>query len=192
MNRLLTVGARLGAIGRCALVGMLVGVLATQAVAEGAATVSPQTPAKPETTSVPSGTPEQINLATTVNLSLTSQDNSGADVSALPDAPTAPSGSSDSASLTMPPELKAMMDDASKNSQSLQPAPASKPHGVQQPGMLTIGILGLPFMALGALFYVAAPGSKNAGAAVGVGSIFFVPGALMSGFGFHYAFKPRQ
>jgi hypothetical protein len=92
----------------------------------------------------------------------------------------------------MPPELKAMMDDASKNSQNLQPAPASKPHGVQQPGMLTMGILGLPFMALGALFYVAAPSSKNAGAAVGVGSIFFVPGALMSGFGFHYAFKPRQ
>ncbi|MGA2909876.1 MAG: hypothetical protein ABSE36_19425 [Terracidiphilus sp.] len=190
MNQLHTVGARLGAVGRCALVGMLVGMLATQAVAEGAAVVTPKTSAKPETTNVPSGSLEQINLATTENLPLTSQDN--ADLNALPDAPTASTGSSDSASLTMPPELKAMMDDASKNSQNLQPAPASKPHGVQQPGMLTMGILGLPFMALGALFYVAAPSSKNAGAAVGVGSIFFVPGALMSGFGFHYAFKPRQ
>ena len=40
MTRLHTVGARLGVIGRCALVGMLVGIRATQAVAEGAATVS--------------------------------------------------------------------------------------------------------------------------------------------------------
>ncbi|MGO9323263.1 MAG: hypothetical protein ACLP07_01770 [Terracidiphilus sp.] len=192
MTRLHTVGARLGAIGRCALVGMLVGMLATQAVAEGAAIVSPQTPAKPETASVPSGSPEQINLATTANLPLTSEDNSGTDLNALPDAPTAPAGTSDSASLAMPPELKAMMDDASKNSQNLQPAPATKPHGIQRPGMLTMGIIGLPFLAFGSLFYVAAAGSKNAAAAVGVGSIFFVPGALMSGIGFHYAFKPRQ
>lgn len=40
MTRLHTVGERLGVIGRCALVGMLVGIRATQAVAEGAATVS--------------------------------------------------------------------------------------------------------------------------------------------------------
>ncbi len=193
MNRLHTVGARFGAISRCALVGMLVGMLATQAVAEGAATASQQSPAKPETTSVPSN-PEtqQISLATTTNLPLAPQDSAVADGNALPDAPTAPAGTSDSASLTMPPDLKAMMDDAAQNSQNLQSAPATKPHGVQRPGMLAMGIIGLPFLAFGSLFYVLAPGSKNAGAVVAVGSIFFVPGALMSGFGFHYAFKPKQ
>ncbi len=193
MTRLHAVGAWLGAIGRCFLVGMLVGMLATQAVAEGAATVSSQTPAKPETTSVPSGTPEQINFATTTNLPLTSQDNSDGDLNALPDAPTAPAGTSDSASLAMPPELKAMMDDAKQSSQNLQPAPAAKPHGVQRPGMLVMGIAGIPLLGLGALYYsAAAGGNKNGGKAVAAGTIFFVPGALMSGFGFYLAFKPKQ
>ncbi len=195
MTRLHIVGARLGAIGRCALVGVLVGMLATQAVAEGAATVSsPQTPAKPETTNVSSGTPEQINLATTANLPLTSQDISDADPGALPNAPTtAPEGTSDSASLTMPPELKAMMDDAKQNSENLQQAPAAKPHGVQRPGMLVMGILGIPLLGLGALYYsAAAGGNRNGGKAVAAGTIFFVPGALMSGFGFYFAFKPKN
>ena len=186
MTRLHTVAARLGAIGRSALVGMLVGMVATQGMAEGAATISPQTPAKPETTSVPSGTPEQINLATTASLPLTSQDNSGTDLNALPDPPTMPAGTSDSASLTMPPELKAMMDDAAQNSQNLQPASATKPHGVQRPGMLTMGFIGLPLAALGAYLYVRAPRNKP------YATVFFAPGVAMSGFGFYFAFKPKQ
>jgi hypothetical protein len=84
------------------------------------------------------------------------------------------------------------MDDAKQNSQNLQSAPAAKPHGVQQPGMLVLGIAGLPLLGLGSLFYVAAAGKKNAGPAVAVGSVFFVPGALMSGFGFYFAFKPKH
>jgi hypothetical protein len=193
MTQLHKVGARLSAIGRCAFVGMLVGMLATQGAAEGAATASQQSPAKPETTSVPSGSQmEQINLATAVNLPLTTQDNAAADVNALPDAPMESAGTNESSSLTMPPELKAMMDDAKQNSQSLQPASGTKPHGVQQPGMLVLGIAGLPLLGLGSLFYVAAAGKKNAGPAVAVGSVFFVPGALMSGFGFYFAFKPKH
>jgi hypothetical protein len=193
MTQLRKVGARLGAIGHCALVGMLVGMLATQAVAEGATAVNQQAPTKPETTSVPSSSQsEQIDLATTANLPLVTQDNAAADVNALPDAPMESAGTNESSSLTMPPELKAMMDDAKQNSQSLQPASANKPHGVQRPGMLVLGIAGLPLLGLGSLFYVAAVGKKNAGAAVAVGSVFFVPGALMSGFGFYYAFKPQH
>jgi hypothetical protein len=199
MTQLHKAGARISAIGRCAFVGMLVGMLATQAVAEGAPITSAQSPAKPETTSVPSSSQlEQINLAAAVNLPLATQDNSnqyrsGADVNALPDAPMESAGTSESSSLTMPPELKAMMDDAKQNSQSLEPAPAAKPHGVQRPGMLVMGIAGIPLMGLGALFYsAAAGGNKNGGKAVAVGSIFFVPGALMSGFGFYLAFKPQR
>jgi hypothetical protein len=193
MTQLHMVGARLIAIGRCALVGMLVGMLATQAVAEGATAVSPQTSAKPETASVPSGSElEQIQLVGTTNLPLAAQNNFDAAINALPDAPMESMGTSESSSLTMPPELKAMMDDAKQNSQNLQSAPAAKPHGVQQPGMLVLGIAGLPLLGLGSLFYVAAAGKKNAGPAVAVGSVFFVPGALMSGFGFYFAFKPKH
>jgi hypothetical protein len=194
MTQLHKVGARISAIGRSALVGMLVGMLATQAVAEGAATASQQSPAKPETTSVPSSTQiEQINLAATANFPLKTQDNSDAAMNALPDAPMESAGTGESSSLTMPPELKAMMDDAKQSSQNLQSGPATKPHGVQRPGMLVMGIAGIPLMGLGALFYsAAAGGNKNGGKAVAAGSIFFVPGALMSGFGFYLAFKPQR
>ena len=194
MTQLHKVGARLSAIGRCAFVGMLVGMLATQAVAEGAPITSPQSPVKPDTASVPSDSQmEQLSLARTVNLPLATQDNAAAEVNALPDAPMESTGTSESSSLTMPPDLKAMMDDAKQNSQSLQSAPATKPHGVQRPGMLVLGIAGIPLMGLGALFYsAAAGGNKNGGKAVAVGSIFFVPGALMSGFGFYLAFKPQR
>jgi len=187
MTQLHTVGAQLRAIGRCAVVGMLVGMLATQAVAEGAAAASPQTPAKPETTSAPSNSLTQtINPVPTANLPLVSQDSASADLNALPEAPTAPPATTDSASLTMPPELKAMMDDASQSSQNLQPAATTKPHGVQRPGMLTMGIIGIPLAALGAYAYARAPRNKP------YATILFAPGAAMMGFGFYYAFKPQH
>ncbi len=192
MNQLHTVVARLGAVGRCALVGVLVGMLATQAVAEGATAVTPKTTAKPETTSVPGGSQtEQINLAATSNLPLAAEDNATADANALPDAPAAPAGTSDSASLTMPPALKAMMDDAQQKAQNLQSAPATKSHGLQRPGMLIMGIVGIPLALLGGSI-LAIRGTKDEGLKVGVGVGLLVPGAAMSGLGFYYAFKPKQ
>jgi hypothetical protein len=192
MTQLHKVGVRLSAIGRSAFVGILVGMLATQAVAEGAPITSSQSPAKPETTSVPSGLEtEQINLAATVNLPLASRDNAAADLNTLPDAPMEPAGTSESSSLAMPPELKAMMDDAKQNSQSLQSAPAAKPHGVQRPGMLIMGIVGIPIAFIGGSL-LAAQGKKQVGLRVGIGLGFLVPGAAMTGFGFYFAFKPKQ
>ncbi len=191
MTQLHTVGAQLRAISRCAMVGMLVGLLATQAVAEGATPASPQTTAKPVTTSVPSNSLTQtINPVPTANLPLAAQDSARADLNALPEAPTVPTATTDSASLNMPPELKAMMDDASQNAQNLQPAPATKPHGIQRPGMLVMGICGLPLIALGTLIYTS--GKKNTSGRVAAGTIFMVPGAAMSGFGFYFAFKPKH
>ena len=192
MNQLQTVVARLGAIGRCALVGMLVGMLATQAVAENATAVNPKTPVKPETTSVPSGPQtDQINLAATTNLPLAAQDIATADANALPDAPAASAGTSESASLTMPPELKTMMDDAQQNAQNLQSAPANKSHGLQRPGMLIMGIVGIPLALLGGSI-LAIQGTKSEGLKVGVGLGFLVPGAAMSGFGFYFAFHKKN
>lgn len=90
----------------------------------------------------------------------------------------------------MPPELKAMMDAASQNTQNVQPAPAAKSHGVQRPGMLIMGIVGIPLAIIGVGIYSIS--TNETGKKVAVGSIFFVPGALMSGFGFYYAFKPKH
>ncbi len=192
MTQLHKVGVRLRAIGRCAFVGMLVGMLATQAVAEGATVVSPQSPAKPEMTSVANGSQtEQISVATTVNLPLATQDSAAADMNALPDAPMAPAGTGESSSLTMPPDLKAMMDDAKANSQNLQPASETKPHGLQRPGMLIMGIAGIPLALLGVAI-LGVEGKKDEGLKYGVGLGFLVPGAAMAGFGFYYAFKPKQ
>jgi hypothetical protein len=191
MTQLHKVGARLGAVGRCAFVGMLVGMLATQAVAEGAATASQQSPAKPETTSVPSNSQtDQINLASTVNLPVATQDSAALDVNALPDAPTESAGTSDSANLNMPPDLKAMMDDAKQNSQNLQSAPATK-HGLQRPGMLIMGIAGIPLALLGVAI-LGVEGKKDEGLKYGIGLGLLVPGAAMTGFGFYFAFKPTH
>jgi hypothetical protein len=105
----------------------------------------------------------------------------------LPEAPLASAASDETASVTMPPNVRAMMNDAAQQGQSLQSTQKSK--GVQRPGMLIMGIAGLAPLALGTWIY-AAHGSGAARAAFG--SLFFVPGALMSGFGFTLAFKPKN
>jgi len=83
-----------------------------------------------------------------------------------------------------------MMDDAAQNSQNPQPAKATKPREVQRPGMLIMGIVGIPLAFIGVGIYSIS--TNETGKKVTVGSIFFVPGVLMSGFGFYYAFKPKQ
>jgi hypothetical protein len=192
MIQLRKVGAWLGAVGRCALVGMLVGMLATQAVAEGATPVSSQSPAKPETTSVPNNSQiDQINLTTTANLPLVTQNNAAADVNALPDAPMESAGTGESSSLTMPPELKAMMDDAKQNSQNLEPAAANKPHGLKRPGMLILGIVGIPIAVMGGGI-LAIKGTEREGLRITLGTSFLVGGAAMTGFGFYFAYKPQK
>lgn len=83
-----------------------------------------------------------------------------------------------------------MMDAASQNTQNLQPAPAKKSHGIQRPGMLIMGIVGIPIAFIGVGIY--SINTRETGKKIGLGSAFFVPGALMSGFGFYFAFKPKQ
>ncbi len=191
MARLRTLVAHLAVVGRCVLMGMLVGMLATQSVAEGATVASQQAPAKPDATSVSIGSQiEQIKLSTVANLPLAARESADADLNAMPDAPTVSTGRSDAASVTMPPELKAMMDDAAQNSQGVQPAPAKKSHGIQRPGMLIMGIVGIPLAFIGVGIY--SIDTNETGKKIGVGTAFFAPGAAMSVFGFYLAFKPRH
>jgi len=103
----------------------------------------------------------------------------------------APAATSDSASLTMPTELKAMMDDASQSAQNLQSTPATKSHGLQRPGMLVMGIIGIPLVGFGT-YVMTRSVSKNSGLKNAFGAAFLVPGAAMVGLGFTFAFKPKN
>jgi hypothetical protein len=185
------VGAQLRAMGRCAMVGTLIGLMTTQAFAAGAPAVAPQPAAMPETTSVTSNVSTQaIDTTPTANLSLVAEDNAAAEPNALPEAPNV---QGESASLKMPPDLRAMMDDAAQQSQSLQPASSTNNKKIQRPGMLVLGIAGVPLAILGVMILSLKVGPKEAGARDGLGAAFLAPGAAMAGFGFYFAFhKPNQ
>lgn len=186
-----TVGGRLRAVGRCAFVGTLVGMLVTQAVAEGPDAQNSQAPVKAGPVAVPSGSQaEQISFVLPANLPLAVQESASVDLSALPEAPATATGTSDSASVTMPPELKAMMEDAARNAQNVQPPPPKKSHGIQRPGMLILGIVGIPVAMLG-IGLLQIDAGRNVGLKDGLGASFLGGGAAMAGFGFYFAFKSK-
>ena len=74
------------------------------------------------------------------------------------------------------------MDDAQQNSQNLQSAPSTKSHGLQRPGMLVMGIVGIPLIGFGT-YVMTRSVSKDAGLKNAFGAAFLVPGAAMSAIG---------
>jgi hypothetical protein len=147
---------------------------ATQQVADVSVSTTPTTPANAQTAAaVPSAPSDAAKVES----------------NALPEAPLAAEASSETASVTMPPNVRAMLNDANAASQSLQSTPKSK--GLQRPGMLVMGIAGLPLAAWGTWIMTRSV-SKDAGLKDGLGAAFLVPGALMIGFGFTLAFKPKN
>jgi len=188
MNQLFATAAQLRLIGRCALVGTLAGLLASQSFAEGGVTIARPMPSQPQTTSFPGITqPLTINTQPTTNLPSLAT-NTISDNAPLPEAPT----TTESASATAPPMLHLMLDQPLPDAQqSMQSTPAPKHGGVQRPGMLIMGIIGVPLIVAGAaLFSVSVP--KDNGLKNGFAAILLVPGAAMSGFGFYYAFHKKN
>jgi hypothetical protein len=194
-----TVVAQLGAMGRCAMVGTLIGLMTTQAFAASVPASAPQPATLPGTASVPSNVSTQaidtraidtlsIDTTATANVPLAATDNATSDASALPDAPAL---QGESASLKMPTEMKAMMDDAAQQSQALT-APATKSKGgIQRPGMLVMGIAGIPLAAFGT-WVLTRNVSKDATLKNEFGAAFLVPGAAMMGLGFYFAFHKKS
>ncbi len=188
MKHLEAMGAQLSAVGRCALVGILAGMLVGQAVAQGAPALTPQATAQQETSA--SQTTAQMPAANTANPVAKTADVTS-DVTALPEAPAA---ATESASASMPADMKAMFDDASQDGQNLQPAQTTTTKkGVQRPGMLVLGIAGVPLVILGAMIFSLNVGSsgKANGLRNGLGTAFLAPGAAMSGIGFYFAFHKK-
>jgi len=163
---------------------------ATQMPAENAPAVTPraatQQVADANTSSVQT---QASNTTAAAAVSSAPSDAAKSESNALPEAPTAMAGNQDTASVAMPPNVRAMLDDATPRSQSLQTTTKSK--GVQRPGQLIVGICGIPLIAFGT-YVMTRSVSKGAGLKNAFGAAFLVPGALMSGFGFTLAFKPKN
>jgi hypothetical protein len=180
MNQRERVVAQLGAMGRCAMAGTLIGLMTTQAFATGVPV------AAPETTSI-TNNDSAIAANATVNLPLIATETTTTDASVLPDAPTVPV---DAASVKMPAEMKAMMDDAAQQSQAMT-APATTQKHYFNAGWFALGIVGVGAAAIGAGIYGVA-GTKDQGLKIGVGTAFFAPGVLAAGFGFYNAFHKKN
>jgi len=182
MKYLEAVVAQLGTIGRCAFIGVLAGTLVGQAVAQGAPAAASDTTQSQAISATVS--PVQTAAATPVASApdATSQ-------AALPEAPLA---ANESASTSMPADLKAMMKDAGPDGQNLQSTQTTTTKkGVQRPGMLVMGIAGVPLIILGAMILSLNVGPKEAGARDGLGAAFLAPGAAMTGLGFYFAFHKK-
>jgi hypothetical protein len=164
-----TVVAQLGAMGRCAMVGTLIGLMTTQAFAAGVPA------AAPETTSI-TNNESAIAANATANLPL-----AAADATALPAAPSAPE---EQASVTKPLDIRAVMDDAAQNTQNLQPAATQQKQHQAHPGWLVLSAIGAIGVWMGAEGL--ANGSKRSTPVAGA---FLGVGAGLTGLGLYLTFK---
>ncbi len=183
-----TMPVRLGALALAVL------FTATQMPAQGAAATTPQattqqnmndqasTAQAPAANSATAAAPETAPTAVAKS-----------ELSTLPEAPQAQSETGESASLSMSADMKAMMDEASQESENLQSTPkTTKNKVVQRPGMLVLGIAGVPLIILGTMIFSLNVGGKETGLRNGLGTAFLAPGAAMSGIGFYFAFHKKN
>jgi hypothetical protein len=165
---------------------------AAQMPAQEAQAASSQAATQREASAVPNtGQAATSSPAVAANVSLASSVNANTGTNALPDAPAAPPETSESANLNMTANMKAMMDAAAQNAQDLQPKPTSNDKKLQRPGMLVLGIAGIPLIAFGT-WVLTRSVTKDASLKNAFGAAFLVPGGAMSGFGFYYAFHPKK
>ncbi len=162
---------------------------ATQMPAEDAQAVAPQAATLQAADANTSSVQTSATNAGTAPLTTAPSNALKTEANALPEAPTTKAANQEAASVTMPPNVRAMLNDATERSQSLQSTPKSK--GIQRPGMLIMGIAGVPLIAFGT-YVMTRHVSTNSGLKDGFGAAFLVPGAAMSGFGFYLAFKPKN
>jgi hypothetical protein len=177
MVQLEHVRMQLRAIGRCAMVGTLIGLTTAQSFAAGA-TASSQPATQPETNAV--SATQTIAAAPTANLPLVASDNTSSDASALPEAPAA---TEETASVTKPIDIRAVMDDTAQNTQNLQPATTQpKPHQVH-PAWLVLSAIG------GLGMWIGAEGLTRGTRGKPLAGAFLGAGAGLTGLGLYLTFK---
>jgi hypothetical protein len=172
--------AQLRTVGRCAMVGTLIGLMTTQGFAAGAPTAT-QPATQPETIPVAGNASTQaIETTQPSNLPLAAAESEATGANGLPEAPGA---QQETASVARPIDIKAVMDDAAQNTQNVQPAATQqKPHQVH-PAWLVLSAIGGLGMYIGAVGLT--KGDKNKGLAAG----FLGVGAGLTGLGLYLTFK---
>lgn len=169
-----------GAFGRCALVGMLAGLLATPTFALGGPAVNHEN-SQPNANTLTLETSDA-----SANLPLISTDSTATDT----DLVSAPEPT-DVASSVLPPRLDLMVSspDAAASSTTNNNTTPKKHH--LRPGMLVMGIAGAGLAGFGAYIFSINTGSnsKTTGLKDSAGTLFLAPGAAMAGLGFYFAFK---
>lgn len=161
--------AQLRGVGSAALTGILISMLATTQMFAQSATLAPTQSGKTTLTTVPQGaqmSTEGVADGEASSSSLVADAN-------LPAAP-APVAAADPA----PDPL---------GQQAAKSLTSNNDHKVKRPGQLAVGIIGAGIFGFGT--YVTAKASKDQGLAA---LLFMTPGAVMMGFGFTLAFKPKN
>jgi hypothetical protein len=175
MKNLSTIRVQVLNMGRCAVVGALVGMLSTQAFASGL-DLSSTAPSQPASALSAAALAPAVPTAQPAGFSSSSRLN-------IDSLPAAPEVAMAEAPASLDPAVAAAVQDGS----SLTSAPKSTTKRVKRPGMLILGIAGIAPMALGAYFY--SYPTKNTSLKDKYGTMLFVPGAAMSAVGFYFAFK---
>lgn len=174
-----TLRAQFHGLGRCALTGMLVGMLATPTFALSTPTLNNH---DDEAATMPSSSVTLETTAEAPDALPMITDNDGTEAAALPEAPAAPLP--DSASLIAPTRedlLAAAGSDSSTTS-----TPTTKKHHVR-PGFIALGVAGAVAAGLGA--YIFSIKTTNTSGRDTLGTMFLAPGAAAAGLGFYFAFK---
>ena len=182
MNRLHEhVGTQLRTLGRCAMMGTLIGLMTTQAFAASAPAVASEPAAAPETTAVANNNSTPAIATTPIeNLQLTVEEPSTTSDAAVPDAPNTPQ---EQASVSKPIDIKAIMGDAAQSAQNLQPTTTTQQKHQVHPAWLVLTAVG----ALGAV--IGGEGLAAGSRGKGIAGAFLGVGAGLAGLGIYLTFK---
>ena len=190
MNQLHTTRKQLRGLVRCALVGMLTGLMANQGFAMTGLSASSELLNQSN-----AGAVSAADLAekTTIKPAFTAPANllefNKQPEAQLPDAPEA----NESASLNAAPKFDPMISEAAQDGQSLQSTSTTNNNSkkIPHPGWLILSGLGVAAVGFGAYIYsikTSATGERTA-----LGTMFVAPGAVAVGLGFFLAFhQPKK
>jgi hypothetical protein len=168
-----TIRAQFRGLGRCALTGMLVGMLATPTFA-----LSTPTLTNHEDDASTRGAMLETTAEAPDALPMIADD--GADVNALPEAPMA-----ESASLIAPAKADLLAAAVGSDSSTTSTSTVKKHH--VRGGFIALGVVGGIAAGMGA--YIFSIKTSNTGARDALGTMFLAPGAAAAGLGFYFAFK---
>jgi hypothetical protein len=166
--------AQLRGLGSAAVTGILVSMLATTQMFAQSATIAPAQKAT-TTTSATTTVPQTLQMSTEGAADTGVSSNSTIARLDLPAAPAPTAEANPGADPALGQQISRNLTSDTNN------------HKVKRPGQLAVGIIGAGIFAFGT--YVTTKATRDQAAAA---ALFMTPGAVMMGFGFTLAFKPKS